>query len=54
MNKQNEMRNRAIYSANYLDYKRVITQRSFEKDWRPKDPRVTYSRLRSRIAFVNR
>ena len=51
---QNAMRAKARYSANYMDYKKVITERSFRKDYRPRDPMVVYPRLRSRVAFANR
>ena len=29
------------YAANPLDYRKMIIPRSFEKDWRPKDPGCT-------------
>ena len=41
-------------AANPMSYRRVITQRSFQKDWRPRDPRVVYPRMRQRAAFANR
>lgn len=42
------------YAANPLDYKKVIIPRSFDKDWRPKDPRLVLPRLRNVVAFANR
>ena len=42
------------YAANPLDYKKVIVQRSFQKDWKPRDPRMVYPRLRQQVAFANR
>jgi hypothetical protein len=41
-------------AANPLDYKKVIVPRSFQKDWKPKDPRMVYPRLRQQVAFANR
>ena len=42
------------YAANPLDYRRVIVQRSFEKDWRPRDPRLTLPRMRTYTPGANR
>ena len=41
------------YASNPLDYRRVIVPRSFDKDWRPKDPRLVLGRARSVVAFNN-
>ena len=41
------------YAANPLDYRKVIVPRSFEKDYRPKDPRVIMPRMRQVVAFNN-
>jgi len=41
-------------AENQMDYRRVIVPRSFEKDWRPRDPRMVYPRLRQVAAFTNR
>ena len=42
------------YAANPLDYKKVIIPRSFQKDWKPRDPRMVYPRMRQPAAFANR
>jgi len=42
------------YAQNPLDYKKVIVPRSFQKDWKPRDPRMVYPRLRQQVAFANR
>lgn len=41
-------------AANPMSYRRVITERSFQRDFRPRDPRVVYPRMRQRVAFANR
>ena len=41
------------YAANPLDYRKMIIPRSFQKDWRPKDPRVVLPRMRQVVAFNN-
>ena len=41
------------YAANPLDYRKTIIPRSFDKDWRPKDPRIVLFRARSVVAFNN-
>ena len=41
------------YAANPLDYKKVIIPRSFDKDWRPRDPRVVLGRARAVVSFNN-
>ena len=41
------------YAANPLDYRKMIIPRSFEKDWRPKDPRRVLPRMRQIVAFNN-
>ena len=45
-----------VYAANPLDYKKkkVITQRSFDKDWKPKYPLYPHQRMRNVVAFANR
>eukprot|EP01048_Picozoa_sp_COSAG05_P029533 COSAG05_NODE_9763_length_602_cov_9.139165_2_plen_50_part_01 len=40
-------------AANQMDYRRVIVPRSFDKDWRPRDPRMVYPRLRQVAASTN-
>jgi len=39
---------------NQLDYRKVIVDRSIEKDYSPRDPRVILPRMRNRVAFANR
>ena len=39
---------------NQLDYRKVIVDRSTEKDYSPRDPRVILPRMRNRVAFANR
>eukprot|EP01046_Picozoa_sp_COSAG06_P025584 COSAG06_NODE_2159_length_7447_cov_792.064235_5_plen_58_part_00 len=41
------------YAANPLDYRKMIIPRSFQKDWRPKDPRRVLPRMRQIVAFNN-
>ena len=41
-------------AANPMDYKRVIVERSFQKDWKPKSPIVILPRLRQIVASANR
>ena len=41
------------YAANPLDYRKMIIPRSFEKDWRPRDPRRVLPRMRKVVAFNN-
>jgi hypothetical protein len=41
-------------AANPMSYRKVITERSFEKDYRPRDPRVVYPRMRQLAAMANR
>ena len=41
------------YAANPLDYRKLIIPRSFQKDWRPKDPRIVLPRMRQVAAFNN-
>ena len=48
------MRTKARYAANSLDYKKVIVPRAFDRDFKPKDPRMVYPRLRVQYAFANR
>ena len=52
-NKKIAMNKDVRYAANYMDAKFTITQRSVDKDWRPKDPRVTLPRMRALVAFNN-
>eukprot|EP01051_Picozoa_sp_SAG22_P016158 SAG22_NODE_2229_length_2812_cov_4.603022_3_plen_81_part_00 len=37
-----------------LDYKEVITERSFAKDWKPKNPLGQHQRMRNVVAYANR
>ena len=46
-------RSNVRYAANPLDYRKTIIPRSFDKDWRPKDPRIVLGRARSVVAFNN-
>jgi hypothetical protein len=46
--------NAAGYANKYMDYKKVISQRSFDADWRPRYPIVILPRMRNRVAFANR
>ena len=46
-------RSNVRYAANPLDYRKMIIPRSFDKDWRPKDPRIVLGRGRSVVAFNN-
>ena len=48
------LRSKVREAQNPLDYKKVIVSRSIDKDWRPRDPRVVYPRLRQAAAFTNR
>ena len=41
------------YAANPLDYRKMFSQRSFDKDWRPKDPRIVMGRSRTIVSFNN-
>eukprot|EP01051_Picozoa_sp_SAG22_P026364 SAG22_NODE_8281_length_667_cov_4.903169_1_plen_83_part_00 len=41
-------------AANPLDYKKVITERSFAKDWKPKYPLYPHQRMRNVVAHANR
>eukprot|EP01052_Picozoa_sp_SAG31_P044024 SAG31_NODE_7530_length_1664_cov_1.566134_3_plen_56_part_00 len=52
--KQEILRMKARYAKNPLDYKKVITQRSFQKDYRPKYPLYPIPRMRNVVAFANR
>ena len=54
--KQEQLRNSARYANSFMDAKWTITQRSFPKDWKPKDPRMNppLTRLRVPVAFANR
>ena len=47
------MNHNVRYAANPLDYRKMITQRSFDKDWRPKDPRMIMPRARAVVSFNN-
>ena len=48
------LRSKVREAQNPLDYKKVIVPRAVEKDWRPRDPRVVYPRMRQVAAFTNR
>ena len=50
--KMEQLRNAACYANSYMDAKRTITERSFPKDWRPKDPRINPP-LRRRVRAFN-
>ena len=52
--KQEILRMKARYAANSLDYKKVIVERSFAKDWKPKFPFCPIPRMRNVVAFANR
>ena len=52
--KREETKNKARYAANPLDYKKVITQRSFDKDWKPAYPLSPHQRMRNVAANANR
>ena len=54
MTPQEILRAKARYAANPLDYKKVILERSFQKDWKPKSPIVILPRLRQIVASANR
>ena len=41
------------YAANTMDYRKTIVPREIQKDWRPRDPRVTLPRARQIVAFKN-
>ena len=51
---QAKRRSNVREAANPLDYRKVIVPRSFEKDWKPKDPRRVLPRMRNVVAFANR
>eukprot|EP01051_Picozoa_sp_SAG22_P005835 SAG22_NODE_360_length_11744_cov_37.781623_7_plen_92_part_00 len=40
-------------AANPLDYKKVITERSFAKDWKPQNPLGPHQRMRNVVAYAN-
>jgi hypothetical protein len=42
------------YAANPLDYRKMIVQRSVQKDWRPRDPRRVLPRMRQYTPGANR
>lgn len=52
--KQEITRMKARYARNPLDYKKVITQRSFNKDYKPKYPIFAIERMRNVVAYANR
>ena len=52
--RQEILRAKARTAANPLDYKKVITERSFAKDWKPKYPLCPHQRMRNVVAFANR
>jgi hypothetical protein len=52
--KQEILITKARYAANPLDYKKLILERSFQKDWNSKSPIVIYPRLRQIAASANR
>ena len=54
LSKQEIMRMKVRYSANPLDYKKIIVERSFQKDYKPKYPLYPHQRMRNVVAFANR
>ena len=52
--RQEILRMKARYSANPLDFKKVITERSFSKDYKPKYPLYPIPRMRNVVAYANR
>ena len=54
MTPQEILRAKTRTAANPMDYKRVIVERSFNKDWKPKSPIVILPRLRQIAASANR
>ena len=54
--RQEILRAKAWTAANSypLDYKKVITEQSFAKDWKPKYPLGQYQQMRNVVAFANR
>ena len=51
-----EIKNKVRYAANSLDYKKIITQRSFDKDWKPKYPLFIHNsgcEMLPRLEIVN-
>ena len=52
--RQEILKMKARYAANPLDYKKVIVERSFAKDWKPKYPLYPIPRRRNVVAFANR
>ena len=52
--RQEIFRAKARTAANPLDYKKVITERSFAKDWKPKNPLYPHQRMRNVVAHANR
>ena len=52
--RQEILKMKARYAANPLDYKKVIVERSFAKDWKPKFPLYPIPRMRNVVAFANR
>eukprot|EP01051_Picozoa_sp_SAG22_P002856 SAG22_NODE_131_length_18561_cov_10.941387_12_plen_85_part_00 len=49
-----QLRAKARTAANPLDYKKVITERSFAKDWKPQNPLGPHQRMRNVVAYANR
>jgi hypothetical protein len=41
------------YAANPLDYRKMFSQRSFDRDARPRDPRMVMPRTRVIVSFNN-
>eukprot|EP01050_Picozoa_sp_SAG11_P002784 SAG11_NODE_145_length_14811_cov_24.558931_2_plen_135_part_00 len=52
--RQEILKMKARYAANPLYYKKVIVERSFAKDWKPKFPLYPIPRMRNVVAFANR
>ena len=52
--RQEILRAKARTAADPLDYKKVITERSFAKDWKPQNPLGPHQRMRNVVAHANR
>ena len=52
--RQEIVRMKARYAKNPLDYKKVITERSFSKYNKPRYPLYAIPRMRNVVAFANR
>ena len=52
--RQEILRAKARTAANPLDYRKVITERSFAKDYKPQYPLYPIQRMRNVVAYANR